>query len=296
MKTTQSLVLATALLTACSTIVGADFDDRHERAPNGGSSSASGGSAGAPLGGASQGGATGGAPPANGGFTSNGGSSAGSSGGGASNGGAPLSSGGTSAGGGLGGSDAGGSAGELQGGTSAGAGGDLSQGGVAAGAGGTNEGGAGGDGPVGTPEVVLNEVKGQGSGDDYIELYNRGTGTANLEGYGVSDENNTFIFPAGTTLAPNQFMLLLLGQTAVGGTYTCFTPNPCFHATWGISQNGENVYFRGRQNQVLDSTMYPAQTGSNGLTNEQTWGRYPNGTGSFVANRRTPEAPNSLPP
>lgn len=281
-----------ALLGACSTIVGADFDDRHERTAHGGAS-ATGGTAGSANGGTTQAGAKN-----SGGTQASGGSS--NEHGGSSNGGA-LSFGGTApiGGGGSGGTagaDDGGNAGAGQGGSTAmgGVGGEAGLGGMAGG-GGSPEGGAAGSAPVGTPDVVLNEVKGQGSGDDYVELYNRGSGTLALEGYGISDSNNTFIFPAGASLAPKQYVLLLLGQTAVGGTYTCYTPAPCYHATWGISQNGENVYFRGRQNQVLDMTLYPSQSASGGLTNEQTWGRYPNGTGSFAATRRTPEAENLLP-
>lgn len=293
-RLTTTLVL-TALLGACSTIVGADFDDRHEYIANGGASS-HGGASGSSTGGAIQAGgkSAGGAQSHGGAAAANGGTGDGglSSFGGTTTtlGGAAGASGGDAGAAGQGGAGAG------QGGVGAsgGVGGDAGMGGLG-GAGGSPEGGSAGGPPIGTADVVLNEVKGQGAGDDYIELFNRGTVALDLQGYGISDESNTFVFPAGAKLEANEFVILLLGQTAVGGTYQCFTPNPCYHATWGVSQNGENVYFRGPQNQVIDTTRYPDQASASGLTNEQTWGRYPNGTGSFVATQRTPEVTNRLP-
>jgi hypothetical protein len=294
-----TVLVFAASLAACSTIVGADFDDRHEQGANGGTSS-QGGASGTSSGGSDQsGGKSSGGAPANGGSSNAGGAGDGGANGGTNSGGR-SSAGGTVALAGAGGASAGegGAAGAEPGGAGVGAsggvGGEAGFGGLG-GVGGSSDGGGAGAPPTGAPDVVLNEVKGQGSGDDYIELFNRGTAALDLEGYGISDESNTFIFPAGARLEPNEFLLLLLGQIAVGGSYTCFTPHPCYHATWGVSQKGENVYFRGRQNQVIDTTLYPDQGSSSGLTNEQTWGRYPNGTGSFVATQRTPEATNLLP-
>lgn len=315
---TGLLLLGTASLLACSTLVGADFDDRNLGEPTTGGTVASTG--GASNGGQAAGGAaSGGASPQGTGGVSNGG---------ASNGGSTVVGSGGATGGNAGQADTGGSSGGARttGGTSAGgaaagqggigpagSGGQEPEGGVGGvggvggfggqgGAGGESEvagaGGEAGNGGVsgGAPVVVLNEVKGQGSGDDFMEIVNRGPGALNLEGYGLSDQNNTFIFPSGATIPEGGYVLLLLGQTTVTGNFTCFTPNPCFHATWGISQNGETVYFRGRQNQVLDSTTYPSQTGTGALTNEQTWGRIPNGSGAFRATRPTPEAANQSSP
>jgi hypothetical protein len=310
------LFVSTASLFACSTIVGADFDV-HE-GERGGTSATSGGAA--PQGGVASGGvpSTGGVKPTGGalsGGTNSSGGTAGTAAGGTSGGsggtaGQPAT-GGTSASGastggsqvGTGGLGAGGSGAEAGEGGDGGVGGGAGAGGDApGGSGGNPEAGAGGEagsggGPIGTPVVVLNEVKGQGSGDDYIEIFNRGPGTLNLEGYGLSDESNTFFFPAGSSITQGGHVLLLLGQPqpAPNATFMCFTPNPCYHATWGISQNGETVYLRGLQNQVLDSTGYPSQSGGSAITNDQTWGRLPDGQGTFRATRPTPEAVNQAP-
>jgi hypothetical protein len=306
------LLVATVSLFACSTIVGADFDVREE-GERGGTPATSGGAV--PQGGVASGGvkSTGGVAPTggalSGGANSSGGTAGtaagGTSGGGGGTAGQPATGGGSASGASTGGSQvgtgglgAGGSGAEAgEGGVGGSAGGDAP-----GGSGGNPEAGAGGEagsggGPMGTPVVVLNEVKGQGSGDDYIEIFNRGPGTLNLEGYGLSDESNTFFFPAGSSIAQGGHVLLLLGQPqpAPNATFMCFTPNPCYHATWGISQNGETVYLRGLQNQVLDSTGYPSQSGGSAITNDQTWGRLPDGQGTFRATRPTPEAVNQAP-
>ncbi|MGC4088792.1 MAG: lamin tail domain-containing protein [Polyangiaceae bacterium] len=341
-RANAKLTLLSVCLAACGTIVGADFDDKHEGSTSGGTSSAQGGASSVHGGSTGSGGTSAGATASGGAGMSSGGSSAGGvAAGGAAHGGTTdggfggvdggaggvgggseagaggsggtvsggRSSGGTSAGGtSAGGTGVGGSSGGTSGSGAGGASGGKAAGGASGGvptSGGASGGavsggsagssGSGGSGGAAVVNVVLNEVKAQGSGDDYIEIYNRGTTTAELEGYGVSDSNNLFIFPAGTTLAPNSFLLLLLGQTDLGGTYTCYTPRPCFHASWGVNNDGEVVSFRGRTNQVLDTTTYPAQTGSMGLADDQSWGRYPDGTGVFRANRRTPESTNLLP-
>jgi hypothetical protein len=154
-------------------------------------------------------------------------------------------------------------------------------------------GGTGGEPADGV--VVLNEVKGQGDGDDYIELFNRGPGNADLGGYGIADASNTFLIPSATILEPGEYLLLLLGRSDLVGNFTCFTPNPCFHASWGVAQDGEMVYLRSATNAVIDSTEYPDQTGPNGLANGQSWGRLPNGTGTFGPARLTPEVLNQAP-
>lgn len=309
---TGLLLLGGASLLACSTLVGADFDDRNEGAKASGGSVATSGGTNA-LGGQTSGGApsgSGGSQPNSGGSSSGGSSSGGSSSGGTtllgSGGTTGGSAGQTSTGGRSGGATAsGGSATAGRGGTGPAGSGGQGEGGVGGqpqgGDGGEPEvGGAGGEAgsggaPAGRPVVVLNEVKGQGSGDDFVEIYNRGPGTLDLSGYLLVDQgNNDFVFPNGTSIVQGDHVLLLLGQTSPGsGPFTCFVPNhPCFHANWGISQNGETVYFRDPQGLLLDSTAYPSQSGASALTNEQTWGRIPDGSGPFRATRVTPEAEN----
>jgi hypothetical protein len=269
-KRRAALIVAAGVLGACSTLVGADFEDRPVREPKPHSS------AGAQSTGGAAGLGSGGAAGSSAGVAGAGRAGAGGRAGDGGEGGAPL--------GGAGGR--GGAAGR---GGSSGAGGAT--GGTAGNPGG--DGGMGGEPADGV--VVLNEIKGQGDGDDYIELFNRGPGDADLGGYGIADANNTFLIPAATILGPGEYLLLLLGRSDLVGEFTCFTPNPCFHASWGVAQDGEMVFLRNATSTVIDATEYPDQAGPNGLANGQSWGRLPNGTGNFGATRLTPEVPNQAP-
>lgn len=271
-------------MAACSTLVGADFDDL-ELAPRpvggSGGSSGDGGSAGGDRGGSSgKGGGSGeGGAPSGGGESSVGGTpAAGNAAGGNAGAGAETS----------GGQNAGGSSGQ---GTAGAGGTNDDSGGAGAGGGGTS--GAGGSGGEELAVVVLNEIKGEGSGDDFIELYNLGPGQKTLSGYKLADNSNAFVFPEGTLIPEGGYVLLLIGDLLVpGGPFMCFTPYlTCFHDTgWGISQNGEDVFFRDPGNQQLDTTNYPLS-----VVDGESWGRYPDGTGDFVVTDPTPEADNELP-
>src|SRR5262249_45675908 len=107
------------------------------------------------------------------------------------------------------------------------------------------------------------------------------------------DENNTFFFPAGASIAEHGYVLLLLNRTDLNGMYTCYTPEPCYHAGWGVSKkDGEWVYFRGPQNQVLDSVHYPAEDEPGALETSQALSRFPNGTADFIPTAQTPEREN----
>ena len=258
--------VAACVLGACSALVGADFEERPVRDPGGdtGGAQATGGAAGDGAGGS--------AGVGTGGHAGSGEGGAGAQGGSAGSGGAAGSGGSGGRGGASGGSDA--------------------TGGMSGNAG-DADGGVGGD--PGEGVVVINEVKGQGDGDDYIEIFNRGPGPTDVGGYGIADASNTFLIPSATTLEAGEYLLLLLGRSDLVGEFTCFTPNPCFHASWGVAQDGEMVYLRDASNTVVDATDYPDQAGMNGLANGESWGRLPNGTGDFVATRLTPELQNQAP-
>jgi hypothetical protein len=308
-------LLLLGVFSACSTIVGADFDDKAVGEPStqGASGASSSGSGGAARGGESSGGAT-----TQGGTSSGGVSSGGTGQGGSSqSGGAGGSTGGVASGGvAAGGSVAGGAVGSGGtlvvsggrasdgglGGSLAGAGGDAGSGGSAGGLGGAGgvggtDGGAGAEagagGAPGEGVVVINEVRGQGTGDDYIELVNAGPGLAHLGGLSIADSDlsHRFVFPNTTALAKGAYLLILLNQSSTRET-TCYTPNPCFHVTWGVSNNGEAVFLRSAANVVLDTTVYPDQNGTGGLEDTQSWGRLPDTSGTFQATTPTAEMPN----
>lgn len=146
--------------------------------------------------------------------------------------------------------------------------------------------------------LVLNEVS--GVGDDYIELYNAGSEAVDLAGLQVADDEagapkvaEAVTFPAGTTLAPGKYLFILADQksAAPGPQTTCDPgPSPCFHATFGVSKSGDVLYLLDASDKILESVAFPAD-----LLDGQTWGRFPNGSGTFVLNKPTPGTANAKP-
>jgi hypothetical protein len=269
-------VLLAFPIAACSTLVGADFD--------GLGPVASGGSAGS---------------------SSNGGSStAGTEAGGGAGldrvplGGAAGDSGGAGqAGSAQAGTAMGGNAGEPNGGA-AGEGGATEGG---AGNAGDSAGGAGGSPDVGVPptDVVINELKGQGSGEDYIELYNPGAEVADIGGcYVVDDSNNRVTFPQGATIGAESYVVVRLQRTTSTGMVTnCFGFTPCYDGiTWGIAASGEVIFFHDSKGILLDQLAYPDEAGAQGVADGHSFGRIPNGAVTTGEIFTSPGAANNAVP
>jgi hypothetical protein len=268
-------------IAACSTLVGADFDDL---GPNGGSGGnggvQSGGNAGTASGGTANNAGVSDNSAGNGGVSGTVGEGGGSSQAGNAN--AGTTTGGTSSGG-----------TSVQGG--GGQGGEAGGGG--AGNAGESAAGAGGAETVVPPtEVVLNELKGQGAGADYVELFNTGTETADISGcYVADDSNNRVTFPAGATIAGKGYVVVRLQQTtSTGMVTTCFGFKPCYDGIkWGISASGEKIFLRDSTGALLDQLDYPDEAGPNGVGDTHAFGRVPDGAGTTGAIFTSPGAPNN---
>ncbi|MBK8253946.1 MAG: lamin tail domain-containing protein [Polyangiaceae bacterium] len=158
-----------------------------------------------------------------------------------------------------------------------------------------------GGSPV-TIDVVINEV--QATLEDYVELTNTGTAAFDLGGYGLADSDSNgqpklltaVLFPAGTTLAPGDHLLVVAEQdpaAGVGPHDVCLTMSPvssCFYATWGISAaNGEKLFLLAPDNSIVGQAEYPINAAPSG----SSWGRIPDGTGPFQVTAQTPGAANS---
>jgi hypothetical protein len=206
--------------------------------------------------------------------------------------------GGSAAGGGVAGGAA---AGGRAGGTATGggtAGGAATGGGTA---GGSTGGGSTAGGSAGQANVVINELYGAGNnvGNDFVELFNAGTIAKDLSGFSVTDTEATdggpkpregVIFPAGTSLAAGGFLLVVADRRDAGVSTDCLSgPMPCFEARFGISQgNGETIFLLDAQGQIATSQYYPPDGGPG----PRSFGRLPDGTGSFRATTSTPGAAN----
>jgi hypothetical protein len=156
----------------------------------------------------------------------------------------------------------------------------------------------GGSAPTG---VVINEMSAKGG--DWIELANAGATSADLGGNGLCDSDDlgacnlvgVIRFPAGTTLAPGEHLLIVGNKEAdagVGPFTDCLAtggPATCFYAPWKVSASkGEKVHYIGADNFPINEAEYPM----NAVLDGQTWGRVPDLTGNFAANKPTPSASN----
>lgn len=179
-------------------------------------------------------------------------------------------------------------------------GGEAGQGGAphgGAGHAGDDAGGAGGTPDIGVPpdDVVLNELKGQGSGDDYIELYNPGTEAADIGGcYVTDDSNNRVTFPQNATIAAKSYVVVRLQQaTSTGMETTCFGFPHCYlGVAWGIAASGELIFLRDAKGVILDQLEYPDETGPNDVGNGNAFGRIPDGANATGAILTSPGAAN----
>ncbi len=77
--------------------------------------------------------------------------------------------------------------------------------------------------------------------DEFIELYNRGSSTINLEGYQIIEENGiaVFTFPSGASIEPNQFAVVFgaIGSAGYGAHI------PAGTALFAVQESDENVGF-----------------------------------------------------
>ncbi len=141
-----------------------------------------------------------------------------------------------------------------------------------------------------TGDLVINELAAvntttqadqNGEFDDWIELYNNTSSPIVLDGYYLSDDGNDltqWAFPTGTTINGNDFIIIWADNdiTQAG-----------LHANFKLSSSGETVYLSDASINLLDETTFGLQT------TDITWGRYPNGVGSFISMNPTFSATNS---
>ncbi|MFO0604832.1 MAG: lamin tail domain-containing protein [Polyangiales bacterium] len=158
------------------------------------------------------------------------------------------------------------------------------------------------DAAPGAGRLVINEIR--AADEEWVEFYNAGTGAVDLSNVQVADSESdggarvsrAMTFPAGLMLAPGQYVLLAINVSDAGaGPQTACVdggPSTCFHANWGLSASrGETVHVLSASGAPIVAQAYPADAVDAGLS----YGRLPNGTGAFAANRPTPGAPNAAP-
>lgn len=136
-------------------------------------------------------------------------------------------------------------------------------------------------------DVVINEIMTNngvftdGEHYDWIELYNNGTKTVNLSGWGLSDTRKDlmqFQFPKDTLLKGGQSLLVYCtGEEGIAN-------NPrrsLYYSSFKLSDDGETIYLTDANGETQDKLKYPQQYGNTayGLAADgETWGYFDNAT------------------
>lgn len=130
-------------------------------------------------------------------------------------------------------------------------------------------------------QVVINEILASnasvnqdedGSHQDWVELYNPGPASVNLNGWGLTDDPtlpHKWQFP-NVSMPANSYLLVWCSDK------NRTTPGQPLHTNWKISASGEQILLTNASGTVVDSVTEPVQT------EDISYGRLPNGTGPFV--------------
>ena len=113
-------------------------------------------------------------------------------------------------------------------------------------------------------------------------MYNNSSAAIVLDGYYLTDNTSDvtkWAFPAGTSIAANDYLIVWadndVAQTGL-------------HASFKISAQGESLSLVDPSLNVVDEIIFSTQTA------DITYGRYPNGTGSFTSMNPTFGVSNSI--
>lgn len=132
--------------------------------------------------------------------------------------------------------------------------------------------------------VILSEIAASSStvGTDWIELYNAGTEAVDLSGWGLSDSAGRprkWQFPSGTTIAPGQYLGVLLTDKQVSGQLC---------ADFRLSlEGGYTVTLSRADGTLVDRAWLPEQYA------DLTYGRVEGRSGFYYFDVPTPQAANT---
>ena len=140
-------------------------------------------------------------------------------------------------------------------------------------------------------DLVINELMASnvsaiadqnGEYDDWVELYNSGTNTVDLEGYYLSDNENDLVkwqFPAVTIPADDYLVIWLDGEHGL---------QEGLHTSFKLSADGEELFLSTPNEYVLDAIFYT------NLPSDLAFARVPNGSGPFTIQEQTHNTSNNL--
>ena len=129
-------------------------------------------------------------------------------------------------------------------------------------------------------DVSLNEVVAVSEdSDDWIELHNIGAEDMDLVGWGLADDldaGSIWIFPA-VYLPAGGFLRIWADGGAEGDG---------LHASFRLARDGEEVFLLSPSGRIVDSVEFPA------MEPGESYGRLPDGTGSWMILSPSPEEGN----
>lgn len=146
-------------------------------------------------------------------------------------------------------------------------------------------------------DIVINEI--DGSGNDFIEIYNRGTAAVNISNYVITDGTDDtpavaegVQIPVGTVLDPGRYIYVWANLAAPQPglrTTDCIpaTPPPCLHSSWGISAGGEMAYLLDDTLSVVCKFKYPSA-----VYGSESFGRVQDGATTLCPTSPTPGEAN----
>ena len=136
-------------------------------------------------------------------------------------------------------------------------------------------------------DVIINEIMTNngvfvdGERYDWIELYNNGTKSVDLSGYGLSDSKKKpmqWVFPKGAVLKAGDYAIIYCtGEEGM----THSPKRNVYYAPFKLSDDGENILLSNAAGEQLDLVKYPQQYGNitygmSASTGE--WGFFDQGT------------------
>ena len=128
-------------------------------------------------------------------------------------------------------------------------------------------------------DIVINEFQASndmtvadqdGEFDDWIELYNNSNEEVALDAYSLTDDHqdlNQWSFPEGTSIAANDYLIVWCDKDET---------QDGLHANFKLSAAAETIILSDNNVVVIDEVNYLNQT------TDQSYGRFPNGTGEFT--------------
>ncbi|MBL7765507.1 MAG: CotH kinase family protein [Chitinophagaceae bacterium] len=128
-------------------------------------------------------------------------------------------------------------------------------------------------------QIVINELLADNANnakdeyndeEDWIELYNNSNQLLNLSNLYLSDDQNNlqkWIFPSGSTINPNAYTTIWADDDSL---------QQILHTNFSLSKDTGHLYLSNASGTILDSISFTAQIA------DVSYGRYPNGTGSFT--------------